>query len=253
MLINNKSKLGSKYMMPLVIHKIVDDEPLFWEDIGRNHFKAIIKYISNQRMMTECDEKTIASDWLITFDDGNSSDYEIAFPYLLANNLKAIFFVVTDWIDKPGYLSWRQVSEMSNHGMVFGSHGHSHLRMTDIPIHEALEELHKSRRILENKLGLDVYNFSFPYGEYNIEGFNLGLQAGYRKIYCSNHGFYTGDDVPIPRNSIHNKINLNDIQSFLNPSASTRLLWKGEDFLKYILKKTIGLNRYRLLRDELFK
>src|SRR5665213_2307125 len=41
----------------------------------------------------------------ITFDDSNLSDFAIAFPALMKRNLKASFYVVSERIDQPWYLT----------------------------------------------------------------------------------------------------------------------------------------------------
>jgi peptidoglycan/xylan/chitin deacetylase (PgdA/CDA1 family) len=238
--------------MPLVIHKIVDHESKTWENIERNYLEVLIKNIGNQQIKHKHNESAI-SKWEITFDDGNESDYEIAFPCLLSNNLTAKFFIVTDWVGKRGYLSWSQIREMSSHKMIIGSHGHSHLKMTDLSIHEVIQEFDRSKKILEDRIGNEVYNFSFPFGSHNKNTCHIGIKSGYRKIYCSNHGIYRGDLIPIPRNSVNMNMKISDIEYFLNPSILTRIMWGGEDILKTTLKKLIGHKIYKNIRNGIYK
>ena len=54
----------------------------------------------------------------LTFDDGNESDFTIAMPALVERGLTAGFFITTDLLDQPGYLSRSQVRALANAGIV---------------------------------------------------------------------------------------------------------------------------------------
>jgi peptidoglycan/xylan/chitin deacetylase (PgdA/CDA1 family) len=50
----------------------------------------------------------------ITFDDGKASDYDIAFPVLMGLGMTGTFFVVTQRVGQPGYVTWAQLKEMAS-------------------------------------------------------------------------------------------------------------------------------------------
>ena len=72
--------------------------------------------------MTEDDRdqgKEQVQTLLKTFDDGRATDYEVAFPLLLAAGVRAEFFVNTATIERAGHLTWSQIMEMHRAGMSF--------------------------------------------------------------------------------------------------------------------------------------
>jgi hypothetical protein len=64
---------------------------------------------------------------MLTFDDGLVGLFQTVFPLLKQFNMKAVSYIVPEWIGKPGMLSWEQISAMHATGIVdFQSHSMSH-------------------------------------------------------------------------------------------------------------------------------
>ena len=64
---------------------------------------------------------------LLSFDDGFSNFYDVAFPVLIKYNLKAVLYVIPNWVGEKGMLTWAQIDEISRSGLVdFQSHSLSH-------------------------------------------------------------------------------------------------------------------------------
>lgn len=66
---------------------------------------------------------------LLTFDDGYADNYYNAFPTLKRFKIKATIFINTLYIDNdPDYLTWEQIKEMHESGLVdFELHSHRHM------------------------------------------------------------------------------------------------------------------------------
>ena len=126
----------------------------------------------------------------ITFDDGCISDYEKAFPLLLEASIRADFFLNTANIGTAGYLNWEQVREMQKSGMVFHSHGHSHVALSRLSQAALERELGTSRRILEDKLGCPVNILAAPYGLLNRRVVREAFRMGYRGV-CNSRQWTT--------------------------------------------------------------
>lgn len=67
---------------------------------------------------------------MLTFDDGTKDFYEVAFPLLQKYRMKAVVFIIPNWMGKAGMLNWVQIREMHQSGLVdFQSHTLGHNRI----------------------------------------------------------------------------------------------------------------------------
>ena len=102
---------------------------------------------------------------LLTFDDGYEDNYTLLFPLLKKYQAHALIFLITDFIGTSGYLTWEQVREMKESSLVsFGSHTCSHRRLRSLPDEAIKQEILQSKQILEEKLGVPVVSFCYPFG-----------------------------------------------------------------------------------------
>jgi peptidoglycan/xylan/chitin deacetylase (PgdA/CDA1 family) len=107
---------------------------------------------------------------VLTFDDGFLDFYTDAFPILERCGFTATVFLPTSFIDAVGrtslgksFLSWPQVRELANKGITLGSHTVSHGYMAGMT-HAAVEkELRQSKDTIEERTGMPVRSFSYPY------------------------------------------------------------------------------------------
>jgi len=126
---------------------------------------------------------------LITFDDGWRSVFLHAFPVLQRHRMKATVFLITAMVGKMealtdpvqaiaglgAYLSWDEVREMAESGLVrFESHTHN-LHFADsrrragmdiVSREYLLEDLQESIRLIEQATGYRPVAFAYPYGHY---------------------------------------------------------------------------------------
>lgn len=128
-----------------------------------------------------------AASLVLTFDDGLTSDYDVAFPLLQAAGFAAEFFVNTSEIGKPGFLDWPQMKEMQRAGMSFQSHGQEHVALTLLATHALERQLKGSKLLLEDRLGCAVDFFAVPYGLSSGRIVEAALQAGYKAVCTSRY------------------------------------------------------------------
>jgi peptidoglycan/xylan/chitin deacetylase (PgdA/CDA1 family) len=151
-------------------------------EMSRLGFRVLtLKDLRTLEGSTELLNKTSA----ITFDDGQISDYEHAFPILLGAGFSADFFVCTSRVGQKGYLTWGQMREMQSGGMRFQSHGHEHIDMSRLAQGTLLQHLTVSKSLLEDQLGTRVNCFSVPYGLVNRRVLEAACLAGYDTVCTS--------------------------------------------------------------------
>lgn len=88
-------------------------------------------------------------------------------------------------------LTWEEIRELGKNNISFGSHTHSHVILTKVPLIKADEEIRKSKAIIENELGCEICDFSYPNGSYNDRIINLVKKAGYRSAVSGINGLST--------------------------------------------------------------
>jgi peptidoglycan/xylan/chitin deacetylase (PgdA/CDA1 family) len=125
---------------------------------------------------------------VITFDDGNVSDFEIALPALLQRGMRAVFFICSGRIGEPGFLSAAQVRELDLNGMSIGSHGVDHRPWRTLKRAELEREVKVSRSTLEEICRKPVDMAACPFGSYDRRVLGILKEAGYRTVFTSDGG-----------------------------------------------------------------
>jgi peptidoglycan/xylan/chitin deacetylase (PgdA/CDA1 family) len=131
-----------------------------------------------------------AKPLIITFDDGYRCFATTAWPALRARAMAAAMFIVTsqiggtnawdaDEVQEP-LLTALEILELERDGVVFGSHSHTHVPLGKVSPDVALDELTRSRTVLEQLLAKPVTALSYPYSNQNRSVRALAQRAGYR-------------------------------------------------------------------------
>jgi len=128
---------------------------------------------------------------VITIDDGYNCTYHVAWPILQEFDYPFTVYPYTEYISAGGRsITWEQLAEMRDAGVDIGNHSRSHdnlvrpRRAGGADYQEWLEEeLKGSKDRLEEKLGITVTTFAYPYGVYNEAIAAKGLEAGYEALF----------------------------------------------------------------------
>jgi peptidoglycan/xylan/chitin deacetylase (PgdA/CDA1 family) len=125
----------------------------------------------------------------ITFDDGTAGQFEHALPALRERGMSATFFVTTDWIGSPGFMSWDQLRELVRSGMSVQSHTKSHPFLSELGEMELRLELAESKRMLDGELKQDTTQLGLPGGNAPRRSLRPILaQVGYKVVAGSRWG-----------------------------------------------------------------
>jgi len=131
----------------------------------------------------------------LTFDDGYDCFYRNVAPLLLRVRAKATVFVISDYVGKENewdlrlsykrfrHMNAAQLREVAAMGFVVGSHSCSHKDLTRLDRKFARDELRNSKMEIEDLIGREVEEVSFPFGRYDHGTIELAKEVGYKKFY----------------------------------------------------------------------
>jgi peptidoglycan/xylan/chitin deacetylase (PgdA/CDA1 family) len=132
----------------------------------------------------------VPREWVVlTFDDGNESDYVHALPMLAARGFRATFYVCGCRVGSPGGLERSMIKEMRAAGMHVGSHAMSHRFLTTLSARDEEDELARSKSLLEEVAGSPVDHFAPPGGRWSKRTARTLRRLGYRAVATSAFGF----------------------------------------------------------------
>ncbi len=163
---------------------------------------------------------------LITFDDGYHSLFEHALGILSEHGYTAMLFLSTAYMGGPydqhdfyfvkhdRQLTWGEVKALSASGWSIQSHGNTHVKMTSIDHNALLDEVTKSKNLIEQNLGIQVDSFAFPYGIYNNAVIKQLKATGYQFAYSVHSGKLSSSSnrFHLPRIEINN---MDTMESFI--------------------------------------
>ncbi len=128
---------------------------------------------------------------IITFDDGFSSVLNNALPILEKYEIPFHVFINKSFIqlDDNLYLNEKNLLELSKKKNVkLGSHGVSHMKLSQLPENQIKQEISDSKIWLENLIGKKIDSFSYPHGSYNNKVKEYLQEYGYKFAACSKFG-----------------------------------------------------------------
>lgn len=152
----------------------------------------------------------------ITFDDGYQNVHDNALPILQKLGFSATNFIVTGeiagqnlWAQRAGSLPAKLMCETSilnwvEGGQEIGSHTVSHVRLAEIELNTAKEQLEQSKFDLERLLQQKIHSFCYPYGSTNKKIQECVAALGYQRAVTTERGLAMSSDslYALPRVNI---------------------------------------------------
>jgi len=126
---------------------------------------------------------------ILSFDDGWENQFAYGFPLLQKYGFTATFFVVTNYIDHQNFLTTDDLKTMIAAGMTIGAHSRSHPALPSLGTGQRLkDEIAGSKAWLEDRLGVAIDTFAYPYGSYTAAVAAAVKAAGYRTARTVDSG-----------------------------------------------------------------
>ena len=88
-------------------------------------------------------------------------------------------------------LNWSEVKNMAQNGITFGAHSHTHPILSQMPLHQAKEDILYSKKVIEENLGIKVKHFAFPNGrdqDFSEELRDYCREIGFKSVASVNYG-----------------------------------------------------------------
>lgn len=157
-----------------------------------DHLKLIKKYGWNTVRVRDLagPDKLPPRSLAITFDDGYSNNYDGAYLPLVEHGMCATWFIVSS--DSGRYARWmgpkteehlllshEQLGEMAAGGMEIGAHTCTHPDLGKLDRPAVNSEVAGSRTELEDRLGMAVTSFAYPFGRWNEVAVDAVRSAGF--------------------------------------------------------------------------
>ena len=146
---------------------------------------------------------------VLTFDDGSRTLMRHALPILEKYGFRAIVFLVGGAIG--GVNHWDvaafgetpdplmddgDVKEWLSAGHEIGAHTMSHCRLTRVGADVAREEISASKKSLEDRFGVPVRHFCYPYGKWSKRVRDLTQEAGFETSVTLDAGINMCESDP---------------------------------------------------------
>ena len=167
-----------------------------------------IKFINPKNFEESLSKEKNERKLLLTIDDGLLSFYENAWPILRKKKIPFILFVNTREVGSFNYMGWDQIIELHNaENVEIGNHSHSHEYLVDESPETIKNDILKSIKIFNDKLGIQSKFFSYPFGEYSEEFKKIIKELGFSYAFGQHSGVIdeTKDFWELPRFPINEK------------------------------------------------
>ncbi|MCC6289441.1 MAG: polysaccharide deacetylase family protein [Chitinophagaceae bacterium] len=104
---------------------------------------------------------------MLTYDDGDVDQYNIAAPEMAKHGFKGVFFIMTISTGRSIYMSEDQIKKLSDDGHVIASHTWDHKDVRKYTEADWDKEITESCKQLETITGKPVKYFAYPFGVWN--------------------------------------------------------------------------------------
>lgn len=131
----------------------------------------------------------------VTFDDGDESTYQGAFPILQQHGIRTTQYILSGVENNSYYLSWAQVKQVQKAGHEIACHTINHPDLTTISNQDVMRQLTGCKTTMQQELGVQVTDFASPYGSEDAQ-----TLSDTKKVYASQRNV-NGDPTHAANNS----------------------------------------------------
>jgi peptidoglycan/xylan/chitin deacetylase (PgdA/CDA1 family) len=168
--------------------------------VDPSRFRAHLQWLIDNGWSTADDDTYVGEPGsptvVLTFDDGFADFHQVALPTLADLGLRGTLYVTTGYLDRTSswlehageggrrMLSWSQLAEIAQAGIRIGAHTHTHPQLDLLRPDRLRDEVRRPKGMLEDRLGVAVESFAYPFGYYDRAVLREVRAAGYRRGYA---------------------------------------------------------------------
>ena len=176
---------------------------------------------------------------VLFIDDGNMSAMQAYESVLKPMGIKPVFAIYPNVISNASFaMTWGEVKQVVEDGCEIASHGYYHLYLTsDFGKKDPTgfdREIRVSKQVLEEKLGIPITAFVYPFGLVSPAAKSAIAKAGYKYAFSLEQA---------PLNLAHQ-------DAYELPRYMVTRSYQPQVFLKRVNKPVIGKNEGLLLTPE---
>lgn len=196
---DNAAVLNHKQVPVLCYHQVRDWRPSD-RQIDKDYIIPPATFRAHMKMLADSGYHTILPDQLydyltkdaplpakpimITFDDTDGDQYNIARPELLKYGFKAVYFIVFNNINKNKYYMTRpQLRQLSDEGNAIECHTLTHANFKKFKGSDWDREVAVPKQKLEKLTGKEVKYFAYPYGLWNSANLPMLHRLGFTAAF----------------------------------------------------------------------
>jgi len=203
----NTAAIMARKQVPILCYHQIRDWRATDKKVDKDYIIPVASFKEHMKMLADSGYHTILPDQLydyltkgtplpskpimLTFDDTDLDQYEVARPEMKKYGFKGVFFIMTVSIGKvKHYMSSAQIKQLSDEGNVIASHTWNHTSFKKLSTPKDWEtQLDKPTKKLEDITGKPVKYFAYPFGLWNTQnlpqlhkrGFKLAFQLAEKR------------------------------------------------------------------------
>ncbi|MBU1000017.1 polysaccharide deacetylase family protein [Patescibacteria group bacterium] len=178
------------------IRKSLNIVPFIFEQQIKTLKNAGISFITTADLANALDDKASIDpkSVILTFDDGYRDFYTDVFPILKKYQVKAVVYIVPNFLDLPNNLTTWQLKEIAQSPLVeIGAHTMNHAYLSGLPLNRVEYEVKQSKEYLESNFEIKVTSFAYPYGAFDNQTIGVVKKAGFKSAVTAIYGVFALD------------------------------------------------------------
>lgn len=152
-------------------------------------------YCNGDAAASSAEHELPAKPVVISFDDGDVSVWREAFPLLAAKGWPAVLNMLVSMINSDDGLTSGMVHDLVDTGWDLAAHSRTHPDLTQLDRERLDDEVHGSRRDLEEQFDMCIDFFCYPSGRLSTAVVDSVMRAGYLGATTTRPGLAAPDDL----------------------------------------------------------